>query len=26
MKIWAWTEANYQNLGTKYNNTIYLTY
>jgi hypothetical protein len=26
MKIWAWTEANYNNLGTYDNNTIYLTY
>jgi len=26
MKIWAWTEANYNNLGTYDNNTVYLTY
>lgn len=26
MKIWAWTEANYNNLGTYDNQTIYLTY
>lgn len=26
MKIWAWTEANYNNLGTKDNNTLYLTF
>jgi hypothetical protein len=25
MKIWAWTEANYNSLGTYDNNTIYLT-
>jgi hypothetical protein len=26
MKIWAWTEANYNSLGTYDNNTVYLTY
>lgn len=25
MKIWAWTEANYWNLGTYDSNTLYLT-
>ena len=25
MKIWAWTDANYQNLGTYDSNTLYLT-
>jgi hypothetical protein len=25
MKIWAWTEADYWNLGTRDSNTLYLT-
>jgi hypothetical protein len=25
MKIWAWTEANYQNLWSRDSNTLYLT-
>ena len=25
MKIWAWTQANYESLGTYDNNTVYLT-
>jgi hypothetical protein len=25
MKIWAWTESDYQNLGSYDQNTVYLT-